>query len=323
MRSYQGHAKEKTKFGRWYSQRYAIFADFLIATGQLLPVFFVSSRMSNDSLITLGFSPCPNDTFIFEAMLHGRVDTEGLRFEPVIEDVEALNRRAFAGELLATKLSYHAYAHLTNKYVLLDAGSALGNQCGPLLIAKSALSEEEVNQARIAIPGAMTTANFLLSLAYPHATNKYEVVFSEVEQAVLLGEADAGLIIHENRFTYAQKGLVKIMDLGDHWENTTGMPIPLGGIVVRRDLPKEVQQKINRVLRRSVAYAFAHPEEVMPYVRAYAQEMEDPVMQAHIQLYVTPFTENLGERGRAAVEHMFQVAQEKGVLQEIDKDIFI
>ncbi len=274
-------------------------------------------------VITLGFSPCPNDTFIFEAMLHGRVDTEGLVFEPVIEDVEALNRRAFAGELLATKLSYHAYAHLTDRYVLLDAGSALGNQCGPLLVAKKMLTPEEVGQARIAIPGKMTTANFLLSMAFPNAINKYEVVFSGIEQAVLNGEADAGLIIHENRFTYEQKGLVKILDLGDHWENTTGMPIPLGGIVVRRDLPPEIQQKLNRVLRRSVAYAFAHPHEVMPYVRIHAQEMEDAVMQAHIQLYVTPFTEDLGERGRAAVAYMFQVAQEKGVLKEINSEIFI
>lgn len=279
--------------------------------------------MKSNSIITLGFSPCPNDTFIFEAMLHGRVDTEGLAFDSVMEDVEALNRRASAGELDVTKLSYHAYAHLTDQYLLLDAGSALGNQCGPLLIAQKPLTEEEVNRARIAIPGKMTTANFLLSLAYPQATNKYEVVFSGVEQAVLSGEADAGLIIHENRFTYEQKGLVKVMDLGDHWETTTGMPIPLGGIVVRRDLSPEIQQKINRVLRRSVAYAFAHPEEVMPFVRAHAQEMEDAVMQAHIQLYVTPFTENLGERGRAAVEHMFRVAQEKGILQEINKDIFI
>ena len=191
--------------------------------------------------ITLGFSPCPNDTFIFDALLRGKVDTEGLAFEPVMEDVEALNRRAFAGELAATKLSYHAFAHLTHQYALLDAGSALGNNCGPLLIALKPMTEEEVNAATIAIPGKMTTANFLLSLAFPKAQNKQEVIFSGIETAVLEGKTQAGLIIHENRFTYAQKGLVKILDLGEHWETSTGLPIPLGGIVVRRDLPFEIQ----------------------------------------------------------------------------------
>jgi len=190
--------------------------------------------------LTLGFSPCPNDTFIFDALLHGRIDTEGLVFEPVMEDVEALNRRAFAGELAVTKLSYHAFAHLTDQYALLDAGSALGNNCGPLLIARQAMTEAEVNAARIAIPGKMTTANFLLSLAFPLAQHKQEVIFSDIENAVLRGDVEAGLIIHENRFTYAQKGLVKILDLGEHWETTTGLPIPLGGIVVRRDLPLEI-----------------------------------------------------------------------------------
>ena len=273
--------------------------------------------------LTIGFSPCPNDTFIFDAMLHGRIDTEGLMFEPVMEDVEALNRRAFAGQLDVTKLSYHAFAHLTDQYALLDAGSALGNQCGPLLIARQPMSEAEINQARIAIPGKMTTANFLLSLAYPNAGNKYETIFSDIEQAVLRGDADAGLIIHENRFTYAQKGLVKIMDLGEHWESSTGLPIPLGGIVVRRDLPVEIQQKMNRVMRRSVEYAFAHPATVMPFVRQYAQEMEERVMRAHIDLYVTDHTIDLGEAGRAAVQQMFQIAREKGVLAIQRDDLFV
>ncbi|MBK6997767.1 MAG: 1,4-dihydroxy-6-naphthoate synthase [Lewinellaceae bacterium] len=273
--------------------------------------------------ITIGFSPCPNDTFIFDALLHGRVDTEGLSFEPVMEDVEALNRRAFAGDLAVTKLSYHAFAHLTEQYALLDAGSALGNNCGPLLIARQPMSETEINAARIAIPGKMTTANFLLSLAYPKAQNKYEVIFSGIENAVLSGEAEAGLIIHENRFTYAQKGLVKILDLGEYWETTTGLPIPLGGIVVRRDLPIEIQQKVNRVLRRSVEYAFAYPAEVMPFVRQHAQEMDEAVMRAHIDLYVTKHTVDLGEDGRAAVRQMFQIAREKGILPAYRDDFFV
>jgi 1,4-dihydroxy-6-naphthoate synthase len=272
---------------------------------------------------SIGFSPCPNDTFIFDAMLHGKVDTEGLEFEVFMEDVEALNRRAFAGQLAITKLSYHAFAHLTEQYVLLDAGSALGNNCGPLLIAKKPLTDTEVNAARIAIPGKMTTANFLLSMAFPAAKNKTEVLFSDVENAVLENRADAGLIIHENRFTYQQKGLVKIMDLGEHWEQTTGLPIPLGGIVVHRDIPAEDQAKINRVMRRSVEYAFAHPAEVMPFVRAHAQAMEDAVMQAHIDLYVSRFTVDLGTRGRAAILEMFRIAEEQQIIPNYNKNIFL
>ena len=273
--------------------------------------------------LSLGFSPCPNDTFIFDAMLHGRIDTEGLEFEVFMEDVEALNRRAFAGDIAVTKLSYHAFAYLTDRYALLDSGSALGNRCGPLLIARAPMDDDAVNAARIAIPGKMTTANFLLSLAYPDARNKQECLFSEIEGAVLAGEADAGLIIHENRFTYQQKGLLKLMDLGDYWETGTGLPIPLGGIVVRRDLNTEVQQKVNRVLRRSVEYAFAHPDEVMPFVRRHAQAMEDAVMQAHIDLYVTDFTVDLGEKGRRAVQEMFRIARERHIIPLNNDKIFI
>ncbi|HPI08163.1 MAG TPA: 1,4-dihydroxy-6-naphthoate synthase [Saprospiraceae bacterium] len=272
--------------------------------------------------LSLGFSPCPNDTFIFDAMLHGRIDTEGLEFEVFMEDVEALNRRAFAGDIAVTKLSYHAFAHLTRQYALLHAGSALGNNCGPLLVARAPMSAAQVDAAAIAIPGKMTTANLLFGLAYPNATDKRETLFSEIEDAVLDGRVGAGLIIHENRFTYEQKGLVKILDLGEYWESTTGLPIPLGGIVVRRDLPADIQQKINRVMRRSVEYAFAHPDEVMPFVRAHSQAMEDTVMQAHINLYVTAYTIDLGEKGRDAVQQMFRIAQEKGVISTYEKNIF-
>lgn len=273
--------------------------------------------------LTLGFSPCPNDTFIFDAMLHGKVDTEGIDFEVFMEDVEALNRRAFAGAVDVTKLSYHAFAYLTERFALLDAGSALGNNCGPLLVARARMDEAAVAAARIAIPGKMTTANFLLSLAYPDARNRQETLFSDIEDAVLDGRADAGLIIHENRFTYAKKGLVKLADLGEYWETTTGLPIPLGGIVVRRDLPADIQQKVNRVMRRSVEYAFAHPGDVMPFVRRHAQAMEDAVMKAHIDLYVTDYTADLGERGRLAVAEMFRIAREKGVIPAHAEKIFI
>ena len=273
--------------------------------------------------LSLGFSPCPNDTFVFDALLHGKIDTEGLTFDPVMEDVEALNRRAVLGELDVTKLSYAAFAHLTDRYALLDAGSALGNNCGPLLIARKPMNVDEINAAHIAIPGKMTTANFLLSLAYPNAQNKREVLFSDIEDAVLRGETEAGLIIHENRFTYAQKGLVKILDLGEFWQTTTGLPIPLGGIVIRKDLPIEMQQRMNRVLRRSVEYAFAHPADVMPFVRQHAQEMEEAVMRAHIELYVTHHTVDLGKDGREAVRQMFQIAREKGLLANYRNDFFV
>lgn len=273
--------------------------------------------------LTLGFSPCPNDTFIFDAMLHGKVDTEGLEFEAFMEDVEALNRRAFAGGIAVTKLSYHAFAYLTEQYVLLDAGSALGNNCGPLLVARAPMDEAAITSARIAIPGKMTTANFLLSLAYPDAQNKQEFLFSGIEDAVLDGRAGAGLIIHENRFTYAQKGLVKLRDLGEYWETATGLPIPLGGIVVNRGLPADIRQKVNRVMRRSVAYAFAHPGDVMPFVRQHAQAMDDAVMKAHIALYVNDFTGDLGQKGRSAVAQMFRIAREKNVIPAYAENIFI
>lgn len=280
----------------------------------------------NDAMtqtLSLGFSPCPNDTFIFDAMIHGKVDTEGLEFEVIMEDVEALNRLAFAGDIAVTKLSYHAFAHLTGRYALLDAGSALGNNCGPLLVARQTLSHQQIEAGPIAIPGKMTTANFLLSLAYPAAQNKTEVLFSDIEDAVLKGEALAGLIIHENRFTYQQKGLVKLIDLGEYWETSTGLPIPLGGIVVRKDLPLEIQHKMNRVMRRSVEYAFTHPADVMPFVRMHAQAMDEAVMRAHIELYVTKFTADLGPEGRRAVEAMFNLAAERGLIPALPATIYI
>ena len=255
--------------------------------------------------LTLGYSPCPNDTFIFDAMVHGKIDTEGLGFEVVHADVEELNRRAFSAELDITKLSYHAFAHLTADYILLRSGSALGNNCGPLLVAARNIDKTEVENLSIAIPGKYTTANFLLSFAFPEAKNRLEMIFSDIEAAVLENKVDLGVIIHENRFTYFERGLHKVMDLGEHWEKTTGLPIPLGGIVARRGFDKELLQKINRVLRRSLEYAFANPDASRDYVCAHAQEMSYEVMQQHIQLYVNKYSLDLGEKGSAAVENMF------------------
>jgi 1,4-dihydroxy-6-naphthoate synthase len=272
---------------------------------------------------SLGFSPCPNDTFIFDAMIHHKIDTEGLEFEVIMEDVEALNQRAAKGNIDITKLSYHAYMYLTENYQLLKSGSALGNNCGPLLIAKKAMTVEEINNAKIAIPGKKTTANFLLNMAFPLAQNKQETIFSEIENQVVSGKADAGLIIHENRFTYQQRGLVKLMDLGEYWETTTGMPIPLGGIVVKRNMETAEKRKINRVLRRSVEYAFAHPDSSISFVRTHAQEMNEEVMKAHINLYVNDFSVNLGASGEAAIEKMFQIAKINQIIFDYTPTIFI
>lgn len=260
--------------------------------------------------LTLGFSPCPNDTFIFDALIHGKIDTEGLEFDVHYEDVETLNQRAFRGELDITKLSYHAYAYAAEQYVLLDAGSALGFGVGPLLICKDPelTRKKDLSTLTVGIPGKYTTANFLLGLAYPELTNKRIMVFSDIEDALLAGEIDLGLIIHENRFTYQAKGLHKIMDLGDYWEQTTHKPIPLGGIVAKRKLPLEVKQKLNRILRRSVQYAFDHPDSGITFIRSHAQEMDDAVIRQHIALYVNTYSLELGQVGRDAIKELFDKA---------------
>ena len=275
--------------------------------------------------LTLGFSPCPNDCFMFDAIVNRRIDLEGLEFSIRMADVEALNKAAFAGEADVTKLSYHAFAHCASRYVLLDAGSALGRNCGPLLISKRAISAGEVDagQLRIAIPGKYTTANFLLGLAFPGARDTTELLFSAIEPALLNDEFDAGLIIHENRFTYEAKGLKKIIDLGEFWESETGAPIPLGGIAVNRSLPDDVKQRVNRVVRRSVEYAFAHRADSLPFVRAHAQEMSEEVMYRHIDLYVNEYSVDLGEEGRRAVELLFERARAAGIIPDVKEELFL
>lgn len=301
-----------------------IFLKYIPTRFSTNRIFIRLYPMDRDySKLTLGFSPCPNDTFIFDAMVHGKIDTEGIEFDVFMEDVEALNQRAFSGDIDVTKLSYHAFAHLASQFALLNAGSALGNNCGPLLVARKDLTRNEITSARIAIPGKMTTANFLLGLAFPEAVNKYPVIFSDIEDAVLRGDADAGLIIHENRFTYEQKGLVKIIDLGEFWESTTGYPIPLGGIVASRSLPADVQKKVDRIMRRSVEYAFDNRERVMPFVRCHAQAMEDDVMMSHIGLYVNNFTVDLGDIGKGAVQYMMDIAAEKGLIGKVSDNLFV
>ncbi|MCF6156792.1 MAG: 1,4-dihydroxy-6-naphthoate synthase [Candidatus Brocadia sp.] len=273
--------------------------------------------------LTLGISPCPNDTFIFDAMVNKRIDTEGLSFELAISDVEKLNTLAFQHALDITKLSYYAYAHVTNQYVLLAAGSALGKNCGPLFITKPAKQKSDFESLIVAIPGKYTTANFLLSMAFPRVTNKVEMLFSEIENAIVHDKVDAGVIIHENRFTYAGKGLVKIMDLGEYWETQTGLPIPLGGIAIKRNIPAEIAQKVNRIVRKSVEYALAHPAASREFVRCHAQEMDEVVRNQHIQLYVNNYSVDLGNIGKQAVTTLFEWARRNKLINDTHENLFL
>lgn len=292
--------------------------------------------------LTLGFSPCPNDTFIFDALIHGKIDTEGLDFEVYFDDVETLNQKAMRGDLDITKLSFHAFAHVVNEYALLDAGSALGFGVGPLLICKKenahkiekklksfdyAQDDKQLQTENCelitAIPGKYTTANFLLGVAYPQLRDKKEMVFSEIEDALLNDEIDLGLIIHENRFTYQDKGLHKIVDLGSYWEKLTNCAIPLGGIVINRNLPLEVQQKVNRLLKKSVEYAFANPKSSIEFIKQHAQEMDEAVMYKHIALYVNQYSINLGEEGKKAIDTLFALAMKNKVIPQITKNLYI
>ena len=251
---------------------------------------------------TLGFSPCPNDTFIFDALVNKKIDTEGLDFDVLLEDVETLNQWALQGKLDISKISYGVLPLVLDQYDLLDAGGALGKGVGPLLIAKSPIALAAITESRIAIPGQRTTAHLLFSLAFPEARNKQFMVFSSIEEAVLSGAVDCGVIIHENRFTYRQRGLVKLLDLGEFWEKQTASPIPLGGIVFRKGLDPSFSQKVNSLIRKSLDYAFSRYPALPAYVTAHAQEMDEQVMRQHIDLYVNNYSLSLGSEGEKAVQ---------------------
>lgn len=273
--------------------------------------------------LTLGFSPCPNDTFIFDGMVHGRVDTEGLEFDYFLADVEELNRKAFASEVDVTKISCHAYAYAAENYRILDSGSALGYGNGPLLISRHRIEPSKLNSARIAIPGRFTTANLLLTIAWPDAVNKSVYLFSDIEEALLKGEVDAGLIIHETRFTYQKKGLLKIADMGEYWDQLTGLPIPLGIIVINKRIPHDIALKVNRILRRSVEHAEEDSLAPFDFVASNAREMDSSVMNSHIKLFVNDFSLDLGAAGKKAVRELFRIANEKGVTPVVPEDIFL
>jgi len=260
--------------------------------------------------LSLGISPCPNDTYIFDAMLHGKIDTEGLEFVPRLEDVETLNQLAIEGSLDISKVSYGVVFQLLHQYRILEAGSALGKGVGPLFVSKNIGHDEEIDfsKIRVALPGINTTAHLLFSLAYPEIKNKTFVPFHVIEDMVINDEVDAGVIIHENRFTYQQKGLNKLSDLGDVWEKRTGAPIPLGGILVRRLFDLDLATKINRVINRSLAFANDHADALPAFVTENAKEMNEEVMRNHISLYVNEFSLALGQEGRLAVMELIKAS---------------
>ena len=259
--------------------------------------------------ITLGFSPCPNDTYMFAALVNKWIDTRGLKFEVYMEDVETLNSWAGEGKLDISKISFHRALSLDDQYNLLNSGAALGNKCGPLIVAKRELEKEEIQQGMIALPGKWTTAHLLFSIFYPLATNKVFMPFHKIEDAVLSGEALAGVIIHENRFTYQAKGLTRITDLGNDWETRTGLPIPLGGIFAASRLSEDVARLVESLIRESILFARSNEDLVMPYVREYAQEMDESIMKSHISLYVNDFSLDLGQKGREAVEMLKKIVR--------------
>ena len=269
---------------------------------------------------TLGFSPCPNDTFIFDALVNHKIDTEGIEVNAVLEDVETLNRWALAGKLDITKLSFPAFFQSLNDYILLDSGSALGKGVGPLLITKNKnqLTESEVNLATVALPGKNTTANLLFSFAYPQAVKKQFVIFSGIEDAVLSSKTDLGVIIHENRFTYQQKGLNKVIDLGEYWETKMNAPIPLGGIAIKRTIEPAQAKTINKLIRKSLDYAFAHYPFITDYVKEHSQEMSEDVMRKHIELYVNNYSLQLGNDGRKAIEILHSVYNKNNGTKEAE-----
>jgi 1,4-dihydroxy-6-naphthoate synthase len=273
--------------------------------------------------LTLGFSPCPNDTFIFDAMVHGRIDTEGLEFDFFLADVEELNRKALNSEVDITKISYHAYAYVAQNYLILESGSALGHRNGPLLISRRKINPEDLNDSKIAIPGKYTTGNLLFSIAWPHAVNKIEYLFSDIEDALLNDEVDAGIIIHETRFTYFKRGLRKISDLGEYWEKLSGLPIPLGAIVINRNIPEDIALKVNNVLRRSLEYAYKDSFASYDFVSGNAKEMDSTIMNNHIKLFVNEYTLHLGDKGKEAINEMFRIASGKGIIPSLPDRIFL
>jgi 1,4-dihydroxy-6-naphthoate synthase len=258
--------------------------------------------------LSIGFSPCPNDTFIFDALVNGKIDTGDLKFEPVLEDVETLNEWALQGKLDITKLSFPAFFRSVENYVLMDSGSALGKGVGPLLVAKEdhEFSKEQVAAKEIALPGINTTAHLLFSFAYPNAGIKKFMRFDKIEDYVIKNNS-LGVIIHENRFTYQQKGLHKVLDLGEYWETKMNSAIPLGGISIKRSFNNAISKTVASLIRKSLEFAFTNYPLVTDYVKSHSQSMSEEVMRQHIDLYVNEYSLSLGETGHRAIQTLFRV----------------
>ena len=278
---------------------------------------------SEGRILSLGFSPCPNDTFIFDALVHGRVCCAGLGFSERLEDVETLNRLALSGLLDVSKVSYHLLGHILPEYLLLRSGGALGRGCGPLLVAREELDPRRLAGRKIALPGRYTTAALLLRLFDPSLADFVYLPFDQIMKAVADGSVAAGVIIHESRFTFASYGLSKILDLGQWWEQETGHPIPLGGIAARRSLGRETLLALERGIAQSVASAFENPEQARPYIRAHSQEMSDEVCAAHIGLYVNDFSRGLGEEGEASVRLLLERAATAGIVPPLCEPLLV
>ncbi|MDR1658896.1 MAG: 1,4-dihydroxy-6-naphthoate synthase [Desulfovibrio sp.] len=278
--------------------------------------------MPDGDVLSLGLSPCPNDTYIFHALLHGLVEFP-FDVKPHMADVEELNALARSGALDVTKLSLGVVPHVMREYALLSSGAALGWGVGPLVVAREPLPEEAWRRARVAVPGLMTTANLLLDLHGGFQGERGEMLFSEVMPTVRRGGADMGVVIHEGRFTYERQGLVKILDLGEWWEGVFHVPLPLGAIAVRRDIPEQTALAVQKAIAESLVYADEHPGASGEFVRAHAQEMEERVMLDHIRTFVTGFSHNLGRAGRAAIEELAGRAAGLRGLETPPKGLFL
>jgi 1,4-dihydroxy-6-naphthoate synthase len=275
--------------------------------------------------LSLGYSPCPNDTFIFYALVHSKIDTGDLSFKEVLLDVETLNKMALSAELDITKISYHAFGHLREDYCLLRSGSAMGRNCGPLIVSKEDYTLKDLKGKRIAIPGRLTTANLLLQLltfdSEIQLSSTIEMPFHKIMDSVAKGDVDAGLIIHEGRFTYSFYGLKRIVDLGEWWEDTTGLPLPLGAILAKRNLGEDLINRVDSFIRNSIEYSLNHKEESGVYIKQHSQELEGQVIEQHINLYVNDFSLDISKEGLSAVRELFRKAEMRGIIKGSRNDI--
>lgn len=273
--------------------------------------------------LSIGFSPCPNDTYIFYGLVHEKIGGFATFQQPLLEDVETLNLWAMEARLDITKLSYHALGHVLNEYCVLSTGSALGRGCGPLLVAKSPVEPQQLETGTIAIPGEYTTAALLFRMFLPGCKNLVVMRFDQIMDAIVTGKVDAGVIIHESRFTYKNLGLSCIQDLGQWWEASSGQPIPLGCIAARRSLGEEVISHVDQMIGHSIDYARVNPKNCLPYIREHSQELEKQVVNSHIDLYVNEFSRELGDEGRGAITEFLRRGRDAGILPESEKEIFL